>query len=41
MEDFKMVSLNELDELEEMVCLGSGGTISCCNGRDGNTSVSR
>ena len=37
MEDLKKVNLNELDELEEMVCLGSGGTVNCCNGRDGGS----
>lgn len=36
----EIVSLNELEELEDMVCLGDGGTISCCNGGDGNTSFS-
>ena len=33
----EIVSLNELEELEDMVCLGDGGTYSCCNGRDGNS----
>ncbi len=35
-----VISLNEMEELEDMVCLGDGGTISCCNGRDGNASAS-
>ena len=36
----EIISLNELEELEDMVCLGDGGTYSCCNGRDGNSSNS-
>jgi len=41
MDNFKEICLNEMEELEELVCLGSGGTVACCNGRDGNASYSQ
>lgn len=36
----EVMTMAEMEELEDMVCLGDGGTVSCCNGRDGNTGVS-
>ena len=36
----EVMTMAEMEELEDMVCLGEGGTISCCNGRDGNSSAS-
>ena len=36
----QIITMAEMEELEDMVCLGDGGTINCCNGRDGNSSVS-
>jgi len=39
MDNFREICLNEMEELEELVCLGSGGTVACCNGRDGNLGV--
>ncbi len=36
----EVMTMAEMEELEDMVCLGDGGTISCCNGRDGNSSAS-
>ncbi|NLJ96389.1 MAG: hypothetical protein GX321_04490 [Clostridiales bacterium] len=39
MKEFEVMTLEDMEELEDMVCLGDGGTISCCNGRDGNTGV--
>jgi len=41
MDNFKEICLNEMEELEELVCLSNGGTIGCCNGRDGNVSASK
>lgn len=39
MDEFEVMTLEDMEELEDMVCLGDGGTISCCNGRDGNSSA--
>lgn len=39
MKEFEVMTLEDMEELEDMVCLGDGGTISCCNGRDGNSSA--
>ena len=36
----EVMTMAEMEELEDMVCLGDGGTISCCNGRDGNSGIS-
>ena len=36
----EVMTMAEMEELEDMVCLGEGGTISCCNGRDGNSGIS-
>ncbi len=35
----EVMTMAEMEELEDMVCLGDGGTASCCNGRDGNSSA--
>ena len=35
----EVMTMAEMEELEDMVCLGDGGTASCCNGRDGNLSA--
>lgn len=39
MQDLREVKIDELDELEEMVCLDLGGTVSCCCGGDASTEV--
>ena len=36
----EVMTMAEMEELEDMVCLGDGGTISCCNGRDCNSGIS-
>ena len=38
MENLKVVTMEEMEELEDMVCLGDGGSMSCCNGGDGGNS---
>ena len=40
MEYLNEISLNELEEMEEMVCLASGGTTNCCfEGEINNTTT--
>lgn len=34
-EELDVFKMDELEELEDMVCLGSGGSVSCCNGGNG------
>lgn len=39
-ENLDVFKMEELEELEDMVCLGSGGTLACCNGGNGTGDVS-
>lgn len=34
-EELDVFKMDELEELEDMVCLGSGGSAFCCNGGNG------
>lgn len=34
------VFMKELEELEDMICLGSGGTLCCCKGKPKESPVS-
>ncbi len=31
--ELEVFNMNEMEELEDMVCLGSGGSISCCKAK--------
>ena len=38
MEELKVITMEDMEELEDMVCLGEGGSMSCCNGGSGGSS---